>query len=126
MSLSTDCAVLQFFDSLQTFPPGVKVAFQTVIADFRIKPSWYQARQWMASSQFRPLQPAINVMVCYNNDKGASSDIDTRETDLVDTKIELVWCPDQDYLNHELFLLGADYSGNGVTASPDDECCDDD
>lgn len=118
MSLSTDCAAVQFFDALQTHPPGVKVSFQTVVADLRIKPSWYQARQWMTSSQFRPLQPAINVMVCYNNGS------DT-ETDLVDTNIELVWCPDQDYLNHELFLLGADYSGNGISASPDDECCDD-
>ena len=124
MSLSTDCAAVQFFDSLQTYPPGVKVSFQTVVADLRIKPSWYQARQWMTSSQFRPLQPAINVMVCYNN--GFDTETDTRDTDLVDTNVELVWCPDQDYLNHELFLLGADYSGNGVAASPDDECCSDD
>lgn len=109
--MSTTAAATQFFQELQKYEPGVKVPFKTVIAGFGIKPSWYQVRQWMSSAKFRSVQPDINVMVFYNND---DPDKDVRETDEIDTNIELLWAPEMDFLNHELFLLGSSNVGSGV------------
>lgn len=110
--MSTAAAATQFFQELQKYEAGVKVPFKTVIAPLGIKPSWFQVRQWMNSAKFRSVQPDINVMVFYNN--GDDPQKDLRETDEIDANIELLWAPDMDFLNHELFLLGSSNVGSGV------------
>lgn len=104
--MANTTAATCFFDALQTYPIGVKVPFQRVISECKIKPSWYQVREWMRSPEYWDVQPCINVLVFYNNDNN-NQEADHRDTDEIDTNIELLWTPDCDYLNHELFLLGA-------------------